>query len=138
MATAPLKSKPHQGEHTMSSDKITLELDRDQVTDLQGMAEEILRSGGPLAQRAAHNIGNLLAKAMIEQIPGLKERAEEAIDEIAASGDVPEEIIEQLREKTQTETAIELPPISEEDIEATDIDAGLAEILGDDDVPEAG
>lgn len=108
---------------------VTLKLDRDEVESLQGVIHEALAKGSPLVARAAKEVADVLAKAMISQIPGLKEVARDQIAEIESDlreAGAPEEVFEQLREIAE---AADAAPITEAEVDGVDMESLLEKAL---------
>jgi hypothetical protein len=110
---------------------ITLELDRRDAETFQSMVGIVLEHGDGPQKRAASELGNKFAAAMLKQIPGLREGALEQIEELVEAG-APEELVTQLKAAIEEDAAL-----SEEEIDGADIDGTLDQILRESDPPEA-
>lgn len=121
-----------------SEDKITLELDRIDSETLQSIIGVVMEHGDAVQKRAAANLGGKISDAMMAQIPGLREGAIQAIADLEEEG-APDELITSLKEAIgeAVDEVIDATPLSEEEIDKSDLDETLDKILRESDPPEA-
>ena len=112
---------------------LTLELDQRDLATLARLFD-LGQSADPLTSMATTELAEKVSFAVARRMGG--EAVTETMDEALAAAEAagaPPEVIEQigeLRERFTMATADEPEPITEAEIEATDVDAELSELLG--------